>query len=188
MNRTTLPTIAILAMIAGCSDDERVARIATQAADRQAQQNEEMTRLQREVAQGTRRLVEADAEARREIVVVHQELQSERGELNEQWNTLEDERKEIARQRRVQSAFVPIAQGIGMALLTALLIGFCWSLVYGLQRTDDSDAQLVEMLVRDIASDRPAILPARARRRAITNRQSSVADDVDPPPSESTDS
>ena len=56
----TLLPIATILMI-GCSDGERVAKVATEAADRQAQQNQEMAQLNREVAEGTKRMVEADA-------------------------------------------------------------------------------------------------------------------------------
>ena len=50
--------------VAGCSDSERIAEVATEAAEQQAKQNVEMAQLNREVAAGTKRLVVADAEAR----------------------------------------------------------------------------------------------------------------------------
>jgi hypothetical protein len=46
-------------MLTGCEDD-RVAQIAREAADRQAQQNTQMAELQKEVVSGTKSLVDAD--------------------------------------------------------------------------------------------------------------------------------
>ena len=182
MNKATiLKTLTLLLlMIVGCSENERVAQIATEAADRQAEQNHEMARLNREVAEGTRRLVEADAEARREFVEVHQDLQGERGELNQQWNVLEAERKEITQQRRTESMIVPVAQAIGLTLLAVIVVGFCWTLLFGLRRNDESDAQLVDMLVRDVVSDRPIFLPSRLERPAVEMGQSASGNELLP--------
>ena len=180
MKRTTLLTVATLSMIAGCNVDDRVARMATEAADRQAAQNQEMARLNREIAAGLRRLVEADAETRREIVVVHQELQNERGELTGQWNSLESERKSIAQQRRTESMLVPIAQATGLTLLAAIVVGFCWTLLFGLRQQDDGDAQLVEMFVRDVVSDRPTLLRNHARR-PVLGSNALLSDDAETP-------
>ena len=69
MNRKTpgfvpLILLAVLATI-GCEEDEnaRVAKVAIEAAKQQAELNQEMSRLNREVASGTKRLVEANAES-----------------------------------------------------------------------------------------------------------------------------
>ncbi len=52
--------LVMIGAVVGCHEDEntRVAKVATQAADRQPMQNEEMARLNLEVAEGTKRLVE----------------------------------------------------------------------------------------------------------------------------------
>ena len=55
-----IPSILVLILTSGC-DDERATQIAREAADRQAQQNTAMAELNKEVASGTRQLVEADA-------------------------------------------------------------------------------------------------------------------------------
>jgi hypothetical protein len=74
MTKTPLPLILLTLAIAGCSSDDRVVDIATTAADRQAEQNEEVVRLNREVAQGTRQLVEADAKAREDFARLHHDF------------------------------------------------------------------------------------------------------------------
>lgn len=106
----------ITVLTTGCTD-ERVTEIAREAANRQAQQNVAMAELNKEVASGTKRFVEADAQSRKEIASVHRELQAERTRLDTGWNDLEAERKNIASQRRSESLLVPIAQSASGVLL-----------------------------------------------------------------------
>jgi hypothetical protein len=138
-------------MMSGC--DEEATRIAREAADRQAQQNTAMADLNQEVASGTRRLVEADAQARQEIVGVHRDLQAERSRLDTNWNALETERRQIAGQRRTESMLVSLAQIIGGLSLAIVLLGFCWYALVAARRANDSDAQLNELLVHEVLSD-----------------------------------
>ena len=150
-----------LSLLIGCDEKDRhkeVAKVATQAAERQAQQNTEMARLNREVAEGTRRMVEADAEARKEIVVVHQEIQAERATLNDGFEKLEVERKEIAQQRRTESALVPATKAIGGAVLAIAVVVFCLLLLFGLRRADASEAELNELLIHDLVREQPQLL------------------------------
>ncbi|MCE9554686.1 MAG: hypothetical protein K8T91_15120 [Planctomycetes bacterium] len=150
---------AILAIaIGGCNSDERVAQVATEAANRQAQQNTEMAKVTNQVAEGSRELVEADSEARREIVKVHQELQAERSRLGEQWNQLEGERQEIAQDRRTESMLVPAIQAVGAIAVAILAIGFCLSLLFGLRKNNEADAILGELLIHEIIAEEPRLL------------------------------
>src|SRR6266576_1601463 len=91
--------------VAGC--DDRVTQVAREADNRQARQNQSMAELNKEVAAGTHKLVEADAQARKEIVGVHHELQAERTRLDTGWYALEQERQHIAGERRTESILVP---------------------------------------------------------------------------------
>ncbi len=82
-NETRYLLLAVLCLtwLTGCGEPDRykeVAEVAREGANRQASQNSEMVRLNREVVEGTRKMIEADAQARKEMVVVHQELQAER--------------------------------------------------------------------------------------------------------------
>ena len=156
-----------LSLLVGCAEEDhhkQVAEVATQAADRQAQQNTEMVRLNREVAEGTRRMVEADAEARKEIIAVHQEIQSERASLNDSFETLEAERKQIAGQRRTESMLGPILKGCAAAAVIAVTIGYCWSLLFSLRRQDDAGQVLSELLVDELLSEKPVLLPPRSAK------------------------
>ena len=100
--------IVVLTWTLGC--DERVVEVAREAADRQAAQNQQMGELQKEVARGSRSLVEADAAARQAIVGVHRDLQAERRQLNTGLNDLEVQRQKLAGQRRTESLVLTLGQ------------------------------------------------------------------------------
>ncbi|MCG8586258.1 MAG: hypothetical protein MI757_16245 [Pirellulales bacterium] len=164
MHKTLLHKAQILFAIAtipviGCSDGERVAEVATEAAQQQARQNEEMAQLNREVAEVTKRLVEANALAREEIAAMQRDVQTEHARVSQQRDQLETERKEIAAQRRTESMLGPILKGCSVAALAVSTIGFCWYLLFGLRHHGQTEEVLNELLVEEIVSDRPAILP-----------------------------
>ena len=97
MRRTTLPamgTIGLLIVLtAGCSKDERLAQMARQSTGRQAEQNREMAKLNQQVSENARQLVEADQESRKETIQLQRELVQRdtqcRSELNELQKQLE---------------------------------------------------------------------------------------------------
>ena len=81
----------LTAIVIGCeTEDRRLAEQAARNTELQAQQNQQMARVNREVAQGTKRLVEADAEARRQMLSLQQDLQSERQQVAAGRDALED--------------------------------------------------------------------------------------------------
>jgi hypothetical protein len=143
--------IALVILTSGC--DDRATQIAREAANRQARQNTAMADLNKEVAGGAHQLVEADAQARKEIVGVHHELQAERTRLDTGWNSLEQERRQIASQRRTESMLVPVIQAGGLVALAIALLGFCWYAIASCRSSDHSDAQLNELLVRELLPD-----------------------------------
>jgi hypothetical protein len=153
-----LPVLIILSisLLSGC--DEESAQIAREAANRQAQQNTVMADLNKEVAGGTRRLVESDAHARQEIIGVHRDLQDERRRLDINWNSLEQERQLMAGQRRTESLLVPIAQSAGLVSVVFVLLGFCWHAVAAARRNEASDSQLNELLIGEMLHDQPLLL------------------------------
>ena len=149
--------IVLVILISGC--DDRATQIASEAANRQAQQNTAMADLNKEVAGGTHQLVEGDAQARKEIVGVHHELQAERTRMDTGWCALEQERKEIATQRRTESMLIPVT---GLLLLVVLL-GFCWHALVASRRSENADAQLTELLIQEILPDEPSLLSSTQR-------------------------
>lgn len=163
LNVTTKLAVILFGTVCmtGCREKDRyreVAEVVTQAADRQAQQNTEMARVQREVAEGTRRMVAADAEARKEIVVVHQAIQAERATLSDGFNALETERKDIAQERRRESVLVPAVKVIGGAAVAVAVVLFCLALLFGARRHDATDADVNELLISELVSESPQLL------------------------------
>lgn len=141
---------AIVALIWTIGCDDRVVEVAREAADRQAAQNEQMGELQKEVAQGTRTLVEADAAARKEIVGVHRDLQAERRQLGTSWNDLEAQRQQVARQRRIESVLVPLVGAVTGVVLVVVLMSFLRQLLASSQTTESIDAELQNLLVDQV--------------------------------------
>ena len=164
--------IVLSILISGC--DERATQIAREAADRQAQQNTAMADLHKEVATGTHRLVAADAQARKEIVGVHHDLQAERSRLDTGWNALEQERKGIATQRRTESILVPLIQAGGLVAMIVVLLGFCWHALVFCRNSDDTDARLNELLVREFLDDESTRLPCDEIRPRLDHVRSDV--------------
>jgi hypothetical protein len=163
LNRKTwiLWILLPLVLINGCND--RVAQIAREAADRQAQQNTEMARLNKEVASGSHQLVEADAITRKEIVGVHRDLQAEQTRLDTSRSELESERRQIAGQRRTESMLVVVSE----LLLPILVLGFCWYTLVAVQRGDDTDAKLNELLIREILPDETPLLSSNQKAPSL---------------------
>src|SRR6476659_9651326 len=156
-HKTWILWTTLFAVTHGCND--RATQIAREAADRQAQQNTEMAQLNKEVASGSHQLVEADAKARTEIVGVHHDLEAERERLDTSRSELESERREIAGQRRTESMLIPIS---GL-LLFVVLLGFCWYALMSSRRSENSDAQLTELLIQEILPDEPSLLSSTQR-------------------------
>ena len=152
--------LLMLILIAGCEpppSEERLAQMAEQSVEQQAAQNAEMARLNREVAQGTNRLVETDSQARRELLAAQRDLQRQQEQVGKHRDALETERKDWAVQRQTESVYAPILSALGMTLLALLPLVMCWYLLHGLSRTDDH--QIGDLLIQEIVSPEPTLLP-----------------------------
>ena len=156
---TTLLLVATALSAAGCrSEDERLARFAEQAAERQAEQNRRMADLQKEVAEGSRRLVEADAKARSDFSSLHKDLQSERSEVGRQRDLLEEERRDIASQRVTDPLVAAAVMDAGLTVACVLPLVLCWHLLRRSETDDPADALVAEVLLADLAAERPLLL------------------------------
>lgn len=149
-------TTMLLAL--GC--DDRATRVALEAVDQQARQNLAMKEVNERVTKGTTDLVAADAASRRELMLVHRELQAERKQLNTQWNDLELRRRELADIRRRESLLLPLAQATGGFLLVAAVLGFCWFAILSVQMPRDNDSKLEEILIEEVVGRTPRLLSA----------------------------
>lgn len=141
----------IVFLMAGC--DERVAQVAREAADRQAQQNTDITELNRRIAGGSQALVTADAKSREELLALLRDLQLERARLDDGWTRLNDERSSIARDRSTRSFLAASTQLIGLMIAIVLLLGFAWSSVAAAHSAEPSGADLHKLLISELLSE-----------------------------------
>jgi hypothetical protein len=178
--RVVVMIAAPLVIASGCEEDERLARMAKDATERQAQQNQEVVRLNREVAEGYKRLVEADAQARQETIALQKELvardaegrkqlnalaqktqeaaQQERATLDLGKQTLEDERRQIATQRHRDPLIAAAISALGVTLACLLpLVIAIYALRLARQR-DPGDGDLAELLTYELARGEPTFL------------------------------
>ena len=161
MSRLTYLVSCLLALtLAGCTDENaRVAEMAREAANRQAEQNRQMSDLQRQVAEGTKRLVEAEAKARSELTSLQRDLQQSQAEVGHQRDLLEGERRDIADHRHRDPIIAAAIMDIGLALaclLPLLLAGYA---LYCLRDPGQTDVAMTEVLVQELVADKPLLLP-----------------------------
>lgn len=153
-------------MTIGCDENEnkRLAEMAQEHLENQVEQNRRMADLQEEVAEGSRRLVEADADARKEMVALQREMQAERTAIGRQRDVLEGERRDLAAKRHLDPIIAAALTNFGLLLACLLPLVLCWHL---LRRPSESadDHAVAEVLIEDLLTDRPLLLsPARVRR------------------------
>jgi hypothetical protein len=154
-----LAVILILAII-GCEEqDERVVRVTQEAAARQAEQNEQMAEIVGEVAQGSRQLVEADGLARQEILQTQAELVRQQAEIAQRCDELDAERRALAQQRNRQSLLVPVISSLGLLLLSCLPLVLAWYLLHAWYQESAEETAMGELLLEELASERPLLLP-----------------------------
>jgi hypothetical protein len=176
--------LAVVLTMTGCDEDEKVARMAEKAADRQAEQNKEMARVNRELAEGTKLLVEADGESRRELVSLQQDLRADQAEVNEGRDALETERKAIAANRHRDPIIANAVTGVGLTLACLLPLVLCWYLLRNVH-DEPNDGVVTEILIEELSSEKPRMLPPFAAERTTIDdgHQSSAlpvpADDPD---------
>jgi hypothetical protein len=110
-------SIALVGLV-GCGDGEadRLADLASQVTHEQAQQNQRLADASKAIAQGSQQLVDADADARRDVIKLQQDLRHDQAEIGHYRDALEAERKAIAWERKTESAI-----GSGLVVLGLLL-------------------------------------------------------------------
>lgn len=159
--QTLLITLTLILLIGvSCSPDEnsRVAELATQQLERQADQNRRMSELQQEVASGSRKLVEADANARQEMVTLQREMQTERNEIGHQRDQLEAERREIADRRNRDPIIAAAITRVAFVVVSLLPLLICWLLLQ--QKVEPADKnEITELLLDDLVSSEPRLMP-----------------------------
>lgn len=182
-----IPITALLMLIViGCDKDRdknrKLAEMAERHSQRQAEQNQRTVELQREVATGTRRLVEADAKARTEMVKLHRDVQAERTEVGRQRDALEKERRGLATARRLHPIIASAITNIGLLLACLLPLVLC---IYLLNRPVEAadDQAVAELLLEDLVAERPLLTHSNDRQRIglEVTETASLAEEGEPP-------
>ncbi len=166
--------IVAVVSVMGCSDppDERIVEMAREQAARQARQSQQMIEMQKEVMEGSRKLVEADAESRHEMILLQRDLQADQHEIGRQRDLLEEERKQIARQRFRDQAVAAAFSTFGLLLICALPLLLCAYVLRLVQSSGTSDAVLTELFVSQLIIDEPRLL-ARPGRMLTSKKSAS---------------
>jgi hypothetical protein len=160
MPRNLILILLALLLTAGCgSNDDRLVNMAQDHEKRQAEQNQRMAELQNQVAEGSKRLVEADAESREKFLAIQDNLRADQAAVGQQRDKLEVERREIAAQRIRDPIIAASIVQIGLWLACLLPLILAGYLVYAMRETTNQDDAIVaEFLVTDIAAEHPLLL------------------------------
>ena len=163
--QTTILTIGLTVMLIGCDEDERLARMAQETTQRQAEQNQAMAEVSRESVQASGRLVEAEAKARQELLTMQRELHDQQEEIARRHDRLEEERRQLASQRRWDSLTAAAISNTGLILACLAPLVVCWYLLRAV-RDETDDTVVAEVLVEELASEQPKLLPPFVEDRA----------------------
>jgi hypothetical protein len=148
-------------LTAGCDDtDERLAYFAQESTRQQAEQNREMAQLNREVAR-----------SHQELISLKRDLEKQQAQINNQRNGLESERREIAKQRHRDPIIAAAINNVGVILACLLPLALAGYLLYCFR--DQKEDQLVtEILVQEMVSEHPTLLPPpQAEMAAVADQR-----------------
>ena len=150
------PTFIALIAIGCSSADERLVELSRQSADRQAEQNRLVETNNRQILEATSKLVQADAQGRKENSELHRQIELQRSSLNQQRDALEEERRQIAEQRNrdpIVAESIRAGAGLFAAILPLLV---CLVLLRGLFYRSDDDA-LTDLLIEELVTQQPLL-------------------------------
>jgi TolA-binding protein len=165
--------LAALAITSGCDNSSsQVARVAQEAAQRQAEQNQEMAHLNRDVAEATKRLVEGQAAA-------DQQWQTTERKIHEQQDQLEAERRQQADTRQHDSLLAPVLWSLGVLVVCCLPLLVCWQLLTGLAK-ETQEATITQFLVDEVIGP-SGIAPHPGDARSLLEEPRPSANGIDSP-------
>lgn len=138
--------VPLVLLLAGCGD-ERVVKVAREADDRQAKQNEQIARV-----------VNEETAFRQQAAKLQNDLRADQAVIAQQRDQLEIERKQLASQREWAAFYTPLLETIGVVAVVVAVLGYCsFVVVYGLRR--GGDHEMNELLLDDLVSHQPVLLP-----------------------------
>ncbi len=150
MNRAVFLVVMAVFLVAvtGCEEnDERLAQFAEESSRQQAGQNREMSQLNREVAQ-----------AHQELISLQHDLEEQQVQVNRQRDQLESERREIAKHRHRDPIIAAAISSVGLVLACLVPLALAGYLLYCLRNQKD-DPVVTELLIEEITSEQPTLLP-----------------------------
>ena len=183
------PGVAMLTMTlllaAGCADsgDERFRQLAQQALYEQSEQNKRLAEQSKQIAEASRRLVEGDAAARKDLLAAQKqltsELHTERASLDRQREDMEQERRNIAAQRHRDPLIAHTVSAVGLTLACLLPLLLAGYVIYALNRSNDDNDALSELLIMEMTADQPLLLPSSLTTVAAIEHTPSLPDAPD---------
>jgi hypothetical protein len=184
---TTSAALLMLVTAAGCSPapdqrDRRLAEFARQSMEQQAKQNEHIARNSKAMIEENQKLVEAtrelvahDAQARQELIAAQERLTTQ---LNQQQasiaagrDQLEQDRRQIAEQRFRDPILAAAIQNAGLLIACTLPLIVCIFVIKRMSSREPDDAAVAELLVYELTSDRPRLLPGPSLRPPALEHQ-----------------
>ena len=145
------PIILLTLVIFGCtSNDERLVQMAKEHEQRQAEQSQQMARMQHEIAEGSKKLIEADAKARAEMSALQREMQSHQAAIGRERDKMEAERREIAENRFRDPIVAAVITNVGIVLACLLPLALGVYVLRAACRAGESDSAVAELLVQEI--------------------------------------
>ncbi len=162
-----MATAVAITGIAGCGDppdmrDQRLAEFAQDVMktqkeqnDRIADQSQAVVKQSQHVAEAARDLVRQDAEARREMVLVHADLVSrldkQRSVVEEARDRLEQERREIAHRRSRDPVIARAVESVGLSVLCLVPVAVSLFVIRQMTAGHADDAVVAELLTVELA-------------------------------------
>ena len=176
----TLTVLATALMTAGCgeSPDMRDQRLVDYARDSMTEQRKQNDRIadqakavveeSSQLATAAKELVQSDAEARRELIAAQTELNSQlndqRANVDAGRSQLEMERQQIAQQRIRDPMIAAAIQNTGLIIACLLPLVVCIFVIRQMKTQEPDHAAVAELLVSEMTSIRPILLPSPSRR------------------------
>ena len=110
---------------------------------------------------------------------MQENLQSQQAEVGRQRDQLESERRDIAGQRLRESILGPILANLGPLAVCGLALVFCSMLVYGLYRDKNGDEAVAEILIEELTSERPVLLPTASSPQLLERAEAGPVATID---------
>ena len=166
MKSLTVPPMRVgtlllsIVTLASC-DNNGLPPIVEELARKQAAQQESLTKQSKELSEASRQLVESDAKARKELVDmqsnVQTQIEGQRQVVQQQRDSLEGERREIAHQRH-RDPLIAAALVQAATLLVAALPLLVLVLLIRAARQEPSEVSVGELIIHDLTAEQPMLL------------------------------